>query len=70
MVQTLGLINAPEAWELTTGSDEILIGIIDSGIDVTHPDLVGRPNNIPHTVERACSASTDMMNLSPKLETE
>ena len=48
MQSCLDYINIPEAWELTTGSDEILIGIIESGIDVTHPDLVGRPNNIPH----------------------
>ncbi len=35
---TLGL---PAAWDLTTGSPQIIIAIVDSGIDPTHPDLVG-----------------------------
>lgn len=32
-------IDAPEAWELTTGSREVIIAVIDSGIDYNHPDL-------------------------------
>jgi len=32
-------IECPEAWDWTTGSDEIVIGIVDSGILWTHPDL-------------------------------
>lgn len=33
-------IDAPEAWELSTGSRAVLVGVIDTGIDHTHPDLV------------------------------
>jgi subtilisin family serine protease len=32
-------VDAPEAWELTTGSRDVLVGVIDSGIDRDHEDL-------------------------------
>ncbi len=32
-------IHAPEAWAITTGAPDLLIAIIDSGIDYTHEDL-------------------------------
>ncbi|MFW5882650.1 MAG: S8 family serine peptidase [Planctomycetota bacterium] len=32
-------IDAPEAWDITTGSEEVLIGVIDTGIQIDHPDL-------------------------------
>ncbi|HOC37767.1 MAG TPA: S8 family serine peptidase [Thermodesulfobacteriota bacterium] len=35
-------ISAPAAWDLSTGSPEVPIAIIDSGIDPTHPDLAGK----------------------------
>ena len=34
-------IDAPEAWSITTGSQNVRIAVIDTGIDYNHSDLVG-----------------------------
>ena len=35
-------LNLPQAWELTTGLPSVLVSVIDTGIDLTHPDLLDR----------------------------
>lgn len=35
----LEYVKAPEAWEYCSGSPDVLIGIVDSGVDFNHPDL-------------------------------
>lgn len=34
-------IDAPEAWNVFTGSPNTIVAVIDTGIDYTHPDLAG-----------------------------
>lgn len=36
----LGLIKAYEAWDIHQGDTNIVVGITDTGIDLTHPDLM------------------------------
>ena len=32
-------IDAPEAWSVSTGSPDVTVAVIDTGVDVSHPDL-------------------------------
>ena len=44
-------IKAVEAWDVTTGSHDVIIGVIDTGMDYNHPDLIANrwenPGDLP-----------------------
>ncbi len=42
-------IDAPEAWDLSTGSSDVVIAIVDGGAESTHPDLL--PNRWENSAE-------------------
>lgn len=55
-------VKSPQAWDLVTGSPTIKVGIVDTGIDVTHPDLA--PNRIPgyNSVDRKAEIDGGQVN--------
>jgi len=35
-------VRAPEAWDVTTGSNDVVLAVVDSGIDLDHPEFADR----------------------------
>ncbi|MGH9041996.1 MAG: S8 family serine peptidase, partial [Acidimicrobiia bacterium] len=38
----LDMLRLPAAWDLSTGADDLILAVVDSGVSLEHPELAGR----------------------------
>lgn len=45
------LANVPQAWQVTQGREDVVVAVLDTGVDAAHPDLLGQVINGPDFAE-------------------
>src|SRR3954451_14148516 len=50
-------VDLPRAWDVTTGSPDVVIAVVDSGVDASHPDLAGAVDQGYDFVDRDTDAT-------------
>lgn len=48
----LDAIGAKEAWDLTLGSEDVIVAVVDNGFDLSHPEFTGKVVNAYNVLTR------------------
>jgi serine protease len=61
------LINLPQAWDVETGNNAVIVAVIDTGvlIDIPHPDLTSRLTSNGYDFIKSTSISADGDGIDP-----